>query len=546
MSEAPSPNVAKAIVSALEQYGVDTIFGLPGVQMDPLYEAFYHARNSIRIMQTRHEQTTAYMANGYALSTGRLGVCTVVPGPGLLNASAALATGYAANAPVLCITGQIPSHAIGKRMGMLHEIGNQMAGVSGFTKWQGSIMAPEDVGPVLSRAISEATSGRNGPVVVEVPPDVLNMDWDGTLHDFDPAPVEQMPDADAVARAAEALAAATHPVICAGSGTMEATAELRALAELLSAPIIVSQYGQGIADCRDPLTHSLASGIKLWPSADVALAVGTRLATQAQFWGFDDDIKLVRIDADDQVAKEPWPADIHLTTTSKLGLQAIIDALSGADTKGEWDQDALAKMKAETEAGFKTSSAMHYDYTKVIRDALPDDGYICIGLTQLGYYAAWGFPVYNPRTFVRGGYQGTLGFGFPTALGAKVAHPDVPVICVAGDGGLMFDIQELSSAVLHNINLITVVFNDAGYGNVRRNQKLMYNEHYIASDLHNPDFVALAEAFGAVGMRAEGPEGLSAALKEAIGLDKPVLIEVPVGEFPPWQPISPRQKVRGA
>lgn len=546
MPDKVQTSTAKAIISILERHGVDTVFGLPGVQLDALFNAFYQARNSIRMVHTRHEQTTAYMANGYALSTGKLGVCTMVPGAGLLNAGAALATGYSQNAPVLCITGQIPSKYLGLGLGALHEIDDQLDCVANYTKWRGTIGAPEDVPGVMGEAIRQATSGRNRPVVVEVPPDVLTAEAAPNLDEFDPGFDDPEPGADLIDRAAELLAAAARPVICAGSGAMGATDELRELAEILSAPVIVSQYGPGVADPRHPLTHSLASGIKLWPEADLALGVGTRMATQIMHWGFDDAIKLIRIDADAEQSVAAWPPDVHLVTSSKVGIAKLNAALAGADIKCAWDAGALAAARAEAERESRRDMDMHHGYTDAIRAALPEDGFICFDVTQVGYYASWGFPVYRPRHYIPSGYQGTLGYGFPTALGVKVAHPDAPVVCVAGDGGLMFDIQELATAVQHNINLVTVVFNDQGFGNVRRGQKLGYDGQYIASDLHNPDFIALAEAFGARGMRAGGPEELQSALKKAFDAGAPVLIEVPVGEFPPWLKFVPRRQVRGS
>ncbi|MDP6178509.1 MAG: thiamine pyrophosphate-dependent enzyme [Desulfatiglandales bacterium] len=185
-----------------------------------------------------------------------------------------------------------------------------------------------------------------------------------------------------------------------------------------------------------------------------------------------------------------------------------------------------------------------HEYTMAIRNELPEDGIACFGVTQLGFYSWWGFPVYKPRTMIQPGYQGTLGYSFPTALGAKVGNPDKNVVCIVGDGGFMFNVQELATAVQQKINLVTVLFNDNAFGNVRRNQKEGYDGRYIASDLQNPDFTKLADSFGVMSLRADSPEALSSALREAFKADAPALIEVQVGEFPGWQRFMPHRKLR--
>ncbi len=522
--------------------GVEVVFALPGQQLDELFNAFYHAKDKIRLIHPRHEQATAYMANGYALATGRLGVAIIVPGPGLLNASAALSTGWAANAPVLCITGQIPSRFIGKGTGQLHEIPNQLRSVEGFTKFQGSIMKPSEAPGILARAISEATSGRNRPVVVEIPPDILQAKEPVDFGNFNPAPNEAPLDAEAVERAAELIAGARFPVICAGSGAIGASAELTKLAEKLGAPVVMSQYGIGAIDYRSPLAHTLISGMELWAKADLAIAVGTRFSTQTA-WGRDDNIKLIRVDPDPKQSLAAWPPDVHLATTAEVALPALNAAVS---RKSAWDVSELKAAKEAAETRMATEVAASDVYTRALRAGLPDESYVCFDITQVGYHAWWGYHAYRPRSVIRQSFQGTLGYAFPTALGAKVGVGDAPVVSVSGDGGFMFGVQELATAVQERINVIAVVMNDGAYGSVRRYQKDLYHGEHIASSLHNPSFVDLARVFGWATMMADGPDGLTLALKRAVSRDKPVLIEVPVGEFPAWQSFIPRRRVRGA
>jgi len=544
MSSSETLTAARAIVACLHRHGVETVFGLPGVQLDELFNAFYHARDHIRLINPRHEQACAYMASGYAQTTGRLGVCTVVPGPGLLNAGAALATAFGCNTPVLCITGQIPSRFIGKGYGILHEVTDQMEALGSVTKEQLPITHPADVPDVISDAIGTALSGRRGPVVVEVAPDVLAAEGEVDFDEFDVAIAEAVLDEESVAAAASLLAAARRPAIYAGGGAFGAAQEVRTLAERLHAPVIMTQNGIGVLDSRHELAHTLISGHEIWPEVDVVLAVGTRLMQPLFDWGYDDGLKLIRVDVDPRQSAEPWTADVHLAADAKDVLARLDHVLAGEGSSA-WNRDDLARYRAEAEAAMAEEMSGQHALTTAIRAGLPDDAFVAFDITQVGYHAWWGFPVHEPGTVIRQGYQGNLGYAFPTALGAKVAHPGRPVVCVTGDGGFMFNIQEMATAVQNGINLIIVVLNDGGYGSVRRYQKLNYDEAYIACDLENPDFVELAAVFGMEAMRAEGPAGLTAALREAVNHSAPVLIDVPVGEFDPWQAFFPRKRVRG-
>jgi acetolactate synthase I/II/III large subunit len=536
---------AQAVAEALVRAGIEVVFAIPGQQLDELFNAFYHVRDRIRIIHPRHEQTTAYMANGYALASGKLGVCCVVPGPGLLNASAAIATGFSQNAPVLCITGQIPSRFIGRGLGQLHEIKDQLQTVAGYTKFQGSAMRPEDVPEVFAQAMSAARSGRNRPTVVEIPPDILAAKGDVEFGNFNPAPLEASVDGDLIARAAELIAASKRPLIYAGSGALGASTALTRLAERLGAPVVTSQHGIGVIDYRHPLAHTPYSGIELWREADLAIAIGTRFATPMLFWGRDEAIKLLRIDVDPDQSQEPWAPDLFVPAAAEQALPALLQAL-GDGTKATWPADVLVDRKAQAERRMAVELALPDAFNRAIRSALADDAFVCFDSTQLGYHSSWGgFPSYAPGTVVRGGYQGTLGWAFPTALGVKVAMPKRTVVCVAGDGGFMFAAQEMATAVQNKINVITVVMNDGAYGNIKRTQTENYRAEHIAWELRNPPFADLARLFGMEASQADSPESLSRALRQAVDRDAPALIEVAVGEFPSWPGVVPRWRVRG-
>jgi acetolactate synthase-1/2/3 large subunit len=521
----------QAIVRTLTNHGVDTIFGLPGVQLDNTFDALYEARNTIRTIHTRHEQGAAYMALGYAQSSGKVGACIVGPGPGLLNAGAALATAAASNAPVLCIGGQLPSSQIGGGVGMTHEIRDQSAAMRGVAKWVGRAESAADAPGVLQDAFRQMLETRHQPVVFEMAPDVMGSEEYVDLRDVQDYDGSAQPDVDALDKAAALLGQAGKPAIFVGSGVFGAEAELQRLSELLEAPVIMSRTGRGALGDRDYHAQGMIAGQDIWPSVDVALIVGTRFTTPALAWGRADEVKTVRIDIDSEQATKPRPSDITIISNARNGLAALCDLIEPQNRTRPSRETELRKVKANAQAKLETLEPQ-YGFAKVIRDEVPDDGIVVTDVTQMATYLQNWMPVHHPRTLITPSYQATLGYAFPTALGAQVAHPDRRVICISGDGGFMFNVQELSTAVAHHINVVTIVFADKAFGNVKRFQKDNYGERYIAVDLHNPDFAALAHTFGMTGIRAETPEELRAAIREAFAAPGPALIEVPVGEMP--------------
>ena len=521
----------QAIVRTLTNHGVDTIFGLPGVQLDNTFDALYEARNTIRTIHTRHEQGAAYMALGYAQSSGKVGACIVGPGPGLLNAGAALATAAASNAPVLCIGGQLPSSQIGGGVGMTHEIRDQSAAMRGVAKWVGRAESAADAPGVLQDAFRQMLETRHQPVVFEMAPDVMGREEYVDLLDEQDYDGSAQPDVDALDKAAALLGQAGKPAIFVGSGVFGAEAELQRLSELLEAPVIMSRTGRGALGDRDYHAQGMIAGQDIWPSVDVALIVGTRFTTPALAWGRADEVKTVRIDIDGEQATKPRPSDITIISNARNGLAALCDLIEPQNRTRPSRETELRKVKADAQAKLETLEPQ-YGFAKVIRDEVPDDGIVVTDVTQMATYLQNWMPVHHPRTLITPSYQATLGYAFPTALGAQVAHPDRRVICISGDGGFMFNVQELSTAVAHHINVVTIVFADKAFGNVKRFQKDNYGERYIAVDLHNPDFAALAHTFGMTGIRAETPEELRAAIREAFAAPGPALIEVPVGEMP--------------
>lgn len=533
----------EAAVETLRQNGVDTVFGLPGVQLDGLFNAFYENRDMIRVIHTRHEQATAYMADGYSRVTGKEGVCVVVPGPGVMNASAALATAYACNSSVLCLTGQIHSDLIGVGRGMLHEIPDQLGMARSFSKFQERASAPAEVPGALDRAFTAMRTGRSRPAYVEVPLDVYFASGEVTIGPAVASRARSAGDPDLIARAAKALGSARNPLIYTGGGTIisDAGEELLQLARTIQAPIIVSRNGKGAVSDRDDLSVGPMAARELRPAADVILAVGTRFL---DFVGgpvaVRDDQTVIRIDIDPEEIVRNGRATIEIEADAKAALAALIDAISPDRTVDRERLDEIRALKQAVQQRVE-SIEPQASYAKAIRQTLPDEGVLVSEMTQLGYWSQMGYPVYLPNTFLGCGYQGTLGFGFTLAMGAKIGKPEVPVVSINGDGGFGFTLNELATLVQHNIGLITIVFDDNAYGNVKRIQQVDMGGRTIASDLVNPDWVKLAESFGVTGRRAESPDQLAQALADSIRADEPTLIAVPVPQMPdPWKTLGLR------
>ena len=539
---------ARAIVRSLVANGVDTVFGLPGVQLDALFNALHDERNRIRVIHPRHEQAAAYMAMGYAQASGKIGTYVVVPGPGILNTTAALATAYSTCTPVLAITGQLPSHAIGQGYGLLHEIPDQRSILRGLAKWAERIDHPTQAAALMHTAFRELRSGVPRPVAIESPMDVLgleaNVDEFESLSGAVPGAAPIAPGANAIEDAAKLMAAAEHPVIVIGGGARQAGDALRAVAETLQAPVIAHRMGRGILDDRHPLSVTQPAGARLWKRADAVLAVGTRFEHYRTAWGAAG-LATVRIDVDPGQMHRLGRPDIPILADARLALEALAGALGRFVGKRASRAGDVAGIKAAVRREMQATAGAQVEFLDALRAALPKDGIFVDEMTQIGYVAQSAFPVHAPRTFISSGYQGTLGAGFPTALGVQVARPDRAVLSINGDGGFMFNAQELSTAVQQGLGVVAVVFDDGAYGNVKRMQEDLYGGRVIGSELCNPDFVKLAESFGAAGVRVDTPDSLRDAVAAAWGRRIPTLVSVSVGRFPdPFDTVLPTRAVR--
>jgi len=538
---------AQAVVSMLEVNGIDTLFCLPGVQNDPFFDALYDRTNAIRPIHARHEQACAYMALGYAMASGKPSAYVVVPGPGFLNTTAALSTAYAVNAPVLALSGQIQQAMIGRNIGLLHELPDQLAIMRGLTKWADRLSSPAEAPGLVNEAFRRLLSGRRRPVALECAMDTwarkAPVELIAAPAQPDPCPVDE----EAVERAATLLGGAKRPMIVVGGGAQDAGVHILRIAEALDAPVMTGRMGQGVVDGRHRLSVTMPAGYRFWGEADVVLAVGTRLQPQLQAWGVDGDLKIIRVDADAAEIDRQRRPEIGIVGDAAATMAALAARLDRHNIKRKGRADEVAETKAAANKPVFEKLAPQISYLDAIRKALPEDGILVDELTQMGYVARLAYPTYRPRTFLSPGYQGTLGWGYATSLGAKVAKSDTPVVSISGDGGFLFTAMEMATAAMHGIGVVAVVFSDGAYGNVRRIQQQAFNNRTIASDLRNPDFVKLGESFGIASERVRSPAELGAALSRSIARGGPALIDCPVGVMPdPWSfvqvpPIRPRR-----
>jgi acetolactate synthase-1/2/3 large subunit len=520
----------EALVASLYREGVRVIFGLPGVQ---LYGVLAALRDEprIRFIVTRHEQATSYMADGYARAGGTIGTALVVPGPGLLNAMAGLNTAYAASSPVLMLSGQIPKAAIGKDIGLLHEVNDQLDAIVPVTKWRRRILEVSDIPAAVRQAMFQLRTGRPRPVEIEMPPET--MEDEGEVELLDPVRVTRpaAPAADCD-RAAEMLLAAARPAIYAGGGVHASGAHesLAAVAEYLQAGVAQSAEGKGaVSDESD-----LSLGAAVWPqsvlkrhleAADVVLVVGSRLALA----GLRPEQQAIQIDVDADEIGRNHRKTLALVGDARATLEQLLERLRTSAPPRSSRKSEREALRAEIAAS--ATQEPQASILRSLRAGTPEDAVLVAGMTQIGYYSRPFWPVSRPRTYLTSSYSGNLGYEYPVALGAKVACPDRPVITAVGDGGFLYNAQELATAVQHRINVVAVVFNDNAYGNVARDLDEAWGGSYGAA-LHNPDFMKLADAYGVTGMRATEPMEVARLVRDAVQLDRPVLIEVPVGRMP--------------
>ena len=535
---------AQALVRSLAREGVEVVFALPGVQIMDAFDAL-HDEPSIRLVTVRHEQSTTFMADGYARTTGKVGVGLVVPGPGALNATAGLGTAYATSSPVLLICGQIESYNLGKERGALHEVEDLQEVFRPITKWCSRIMSVEAIPEGVHEAMRRLGTGRPRPVELEIPWDVLPRQGNAELPEAEVFP-GQRPDPSKIKEAADLLAHARRPLIWAGGGAIrgDASDEVAQLATALNAPVITTHQGKGVI----PETSSLSLGTfyyghgpghRTLPQCDVILAVGSRLhLTPKVSWTFQPHQQLIHIDADPEELGRNHATRIGIAADSKAGLRALLEELDGGSS--EWSPAELAAIKDDTYREIRGMAPLQMEIIETLRRELDDDAIVVAGTTDVGYWSYLAFPVLRPHSYLTTSYFATLGFSFPTAVGAKIGNPHRQVVALCGDGGFMYGVPDLATAVQEGANLVSLVFNNGSYGASLSDQQTRFGGREHGTRFHNPDFARMAESFGAVGVKLGGPVDLGDALRDALRANSPVVIDVPMPVLTPPFQVTPR------
>ncbi len=511
-------NGGQALVRSLAAQGVAVTFGVPGAGQYEAVDAYFDT-DGIRYVSCRNEQPTTHMADGYARASNRPASALVVPGAGLFNASGGVSTALRSSSPIIVISGSPEDRLKGA---------SSSHWLEPITKWAAKATSPADVAAKVPEAVRAACSGRPRPVYLEVSATVFTQEEEVEIAP--PATIEPPAgDPAALERAAAMLSDAERPLILAGTGVHRsgASAALAALAERLPASVATTTAGKGALSDRSPLAlgHSLrayAPLVEFAQSRDVVLAVGTQ-AGPAGLLGVDPD-RVIRIDLDaDALAAEQALA---IEADARPALETLTRLVRPGRA-----EDPTAAIAALNGVRFGEGEQLEpqRSYIEALRAAIPEDGMLAYGMNQMGYYSRNYYRVYAPDTYFDP--RGNLGASLPIAMGAKVARPDTPAVACCGDGGVMYHIQELATAVLHDIAVTVVVFNDNAYGNVKRSQREDFGDRLVGVDLRNPDFVRLSESFGVRGARVQDAAALRQELERAFAGDEPVLIEVPVGEL---------------
>jgi thiamine pyrophosphate-dependent acetolactate synthase large subunit-like protein len=531
---------AQAVVKSLEREGVDMVFGIPGNHNMPIFDAL-HRHPRIKHMVVRHEQAAAFMADGYARASGRIAAVLSLPGPGVTNAYTGLGEAYSDSSPLLLLATQVNRAYIDQHKGLLHELPRQLQVLEPIMKHSQRVLDVAEIPDAIHRALVEARNGRPRPVQIEIPRDVQleTLDWPEAWDEAPPARRERVcAPAETVEAAARVLRDARQPLIYAGGGVIssDANRELVDLAERLGAPVLTTGMGVGSI----PSDHPLACGVAWVASADIRplvaacdlfLAVGTRFnEAMTHGWSLDLPPVTIRIDVDPEEIERNLPMEHKLVGDAQATLDAINQRLAawGQDRGGQIPSGLAAACDAYRAAlGAKVGSTR--PWLDALRNSLPRDTIISADMSLFWADMLGIFPVYEPRTMLFPWGYGTLGFSIPEALGAKAARPERPVIAIAGDGAFLFTGTELATAIKYNLNLPILVVNNDAYGMIKVQQRDQYDEQFVAVDLDNPDFVKLAHAFGAYGVRVTSPEALAEALGKALPADKPTVIEIPWG-----------------
>jgi acetolactate synthase-1/2/3 large subunit len=526
---------AEWLVSGLCEHGVRHVFGYPGGQLTPLYDAIYREPR-IRHVLARDEQAAGFMADGYARASGEPGVCLAVCGPGVLNAATPLATAFTDSVPVLLISGQVPKAGRGTRSGFYHE-NDQLEACASFTKWRACLDDIQNIRPQLDLAMAALTSCRPGPVMLEVPLDVLRAEPAQMIFPSQPtmisAPTVRRGEIESLA---ELIQGWRKPLILVGGGVIAAGAEsaLIEVAMRLGAPVFHTLMGKGVI----PSDHPLAAGLPwfqatsdltdmgpfispLFTQADGLLAVGCRFSqVSTANWKLPMPPALAHIDVDRSEIGRHYPVTLGINADAKQALGRLLEALP-AKHKSTW---------ASSPATHPPWRLPGLDLLGPLRRALPRDAIISADITRLAYIMLAEFPVYQSRSFMHPAGFVSMGYGLPAAIGAKAAFPERAVVTIVGDGGFLMSGMELATAIQEKLPVIVVLINDNCLTLIKAIQERRYESRFLGVDLLNPDFGHFAKAFGVRYWRVDSDSMFESALRDAVNLNQTALIEVQLRE----------------
>jgi acetolactate synthase-1/2/3 large subunit len=539
---------SRALLKMLEDKGVETMFGYPGGQVIPIFDEILNS--SVRHVLVRHEQCAAHMADGYARASGRHGVCLATSGPGATNLVTGVATAFADSIPMIVLTGQVATRVLG--MGAFQEV-DAFSLMMPVTKYNYRVLDLQMLPEAISRGWEIAFSGRQGPVHIDLPVDAINSEIDASLlnRKFDPVAVAE--DLSNLPYAMSLIGKAQRPLIIAGGGIISSNSskELIQLAEMIQAPVIMPLMGLGAIPNNHPLSlgsmgmHGRMCTLNALKEADLVIAIGTRFSDRSHSMHnqMSQSCKVIQIDVDRVEFDKHAHTAVNILADAKKAINVIIAQLKQRSAGKAW-ADRIKEIKKRCSCDFIGDDSDPISPRRVMAEInriLDDDTIITTDVGQNQMWAMHYLKIQRPRQLISSGGFGCMGFGFPAAIGAKVARPDKKVMAITGDGGLLMVIQELATAVAENVPVVICLMNNGWLGMVKQWQKLFWNERYSGTSLHqsNPDFVKLAESFGAKGIRVERSSEIGKAFKEAFASDRVCLVDIHVDQEEAVLPMLP-------
>ena len=533
---------ARALMLALEKEGVKEVFGLPGGANLPMYDELY--KSNIRHILVRHEQSAAHMADGFGRVSRKPGVCFATSGPGATNLLTGIATAQADSAPMVAVTGQVPVKMIGKDAFQESDI---IGMANPVVKYSYQPRTPEEIPEIVKQGFYIAETGRPGPVLLDIPKDVQQNEGKFTFPDEVRFPGYHPwtdPDIPSIEKAIQLLLTSEKPMILAGGGVIisSAFAELQSIAEMLMIPVVTTFKGKGAFPENHPLSlgpigmHGHAEANKLMTEADCVLAIGTRFSDRSvgTFEEFERNLKIIHMDVDPAEIGKNQTTSVAVVGDVQASLRIMVKMLLSKATKKS-DDNPWSKHVNEVKQYWRENLKLHpgemgaAKILRKLREVLPKESIVTTEVGQHQMWASLFYDVIQPGTFFSSTGLGTMGWGFPAAIGAKAARPDVPVVDIAGDGSFNMTENSLATSVLEDLPVIVFLINNFSLGMVAQWQRTFYDKRMIGIDLKNcPDYVKLAESYGAQGIRAQSMEELEKAIKSGLNSDVATVIDIPI------------------